>query len=210
MKNILCFGDSNTWGYNPDTKGRFPWGVRWTSRLQDKLNSDEVNIIEQGLCGRTTIFEDETRPDRNGVITLKEIFSKENNIDSVILMLGTNDCKTYYGNTEREIAKGVEECLDLVLKYVTPEHVLLVSPIQLGENVWKDEFDPEFNKESVLVSKNLKAAYEEVARERNVHFLAASEYAVPSASDQEHLDVNGHMKLANAIFNSVKVNWKCA
>lgn len=210
MKNILCFGDSNTWGYNPDTKGRFPWGVRWTSILQDKLNSDEVKIIEQGLCGRTTIFEDETRPDRNGAITLKEIFSENNNIDSVILMLGTNDCKTYYGNTEIEIAKGVEECLDLVLKHVNPEQVLLVSPILLGENVWMDEFDPEFNKESVLVSKNLKAAYEEVAKERNVHFLAASEYATPSSSDQEHMDVNGHINLADAIFKSVKVNWKCA
>lgn len=55
-------------------------------------------------------------------------------------MLGTNDCKTYYGNTEEDIAEGVEECLDLVLKYIAPEKILLVSPIQLGENVWKDEF----------------------------------------------------------------------
>lgn len=210
MKNILCFGDSNTWGYNPVTKDRYPWGIRWTSKLQEKLNNDEVHILEQGLCGRTTVFEDRTRPDRKGINTLKKIFSETKDIDSVIIMLGTNDCKTYYGNTEDEIAKGVEECLDLVLSYLSPEKILLVSPIQLGEEVWKDEFDPEFNRNSVLVSKRLKAAYEKVAKERNIHFLAASEYAGPSNSDQEHLDEKGHSALADAIFNSVKLNWKCA
>lgn len=210
MKNILCFGDSNTWGYNPNTKGRYPWGIRWTSRLQERLLSEDINIIEQGLCGRTTVFEDATRPNRKGVNTLKEIFSVENDIDSVILMLGTNDCKTYYGNTEEDIAEGVEACLDLVLKYIAPERILLVSPIQLGENVWKDEFDPEFNKNSVLVSKKLKNAFEEAAKRKNVHFLAASEYAGPSEADQEHLDVKGHNDLANAIYDSIETNWKCA
>ena len=210
MENILCFGDSNTWGYNPNTKERYPWGIRWTSKLQDKFRKEDVHIIEQGLCGRTTVFEDRTRPDRNGVNTLKEIFKGENDIDSVILMLGTNDCKTYFGNTEKEIAEGVEECLDLVLKYIAPEKILLVSPIILGENVWKDEFDPEFNRNSVLVSKKLKLAYEQAAKKRNVHFLAASEYANPSDADQEHMDERGHSDLAEAIFNSVKSNWKCA
>lgn len=210
MKNILCFGDSNTWGYNPVTKGRYPWGVRWTSKLQYKLVDEYINVIEQGLCGRTTVFEDRTRPDRKGVDTLKNIFEEKNDIDFVILMLGTNDLKTYYGTTEKEITEGVEECLDLILKHIAPEKVLLVSPILLGEKVWMDEFDPEFNQNSVLVSKRLKNAYEETAKKRNVHFLAASEYANPSEADQEHLDENGHSNLADAIFNSVQVNWNCA
>ena len=210
MKNILCFGDSNTWGYNPNTKERFPSEIRWTGRLQEKLSADNIHIIEQGVCGRTTVFEDRTRPNLKGVTTLKEIFSRQQDIDSVILMLGTNDCKTYFGNTENEIVKGVEECLDLVLKYIVPEKILLVSPILLGEDVWKDEYDPEFNRNSVQVSKNLKSVYEEAAKKRKVHFLAASEYANPSVADQEHLDENGHSILADVILKSVKSNWKCA
>ncbi|MDO4187502.1 MAG: GDSL-type esterase/lipase family protein [Lachnospiraceae bacterium] len=210
MKNILCFGDSNTWGYNPRTKERFPWGVRWTSRLQEKLDENNVHIIEQGLCGRTTVFEDETRPNRKGVNTLKEIFDETSDIDSVILMLGTNDCKTYYGNTANEIAKGVEECLDLVLQHISPENVLLISPIVLGDEVWKDEFDPEFNRNSVVVSKKLKEQYEKLAIEKNVHFLAASEFAVPSVSDQEHMDEVGHSMLADAILESVRHDLRCA
>lgn len=210
MKNILCFGDSNTWGYNPDTKDRYPWGIRWTSKLQEKFDESRVRIIEEGLCGRTTVFDDISRPNRKGVNTLKEIFDKTVDIDSVILMLGTNDCKTYYGNSEEEIANGVEECLDIILQHVSKDKVLLISPIHLGEEVWKDEFDPEFNKNSVLVSKKLSKAFEKVARERNINFLAASEYANPSLSDQEHLDVSGHSKLADAIFESVSLNFKCA
>lgn len=210
MKNILCFGDSNTWGYNPDTKERYPRGIRWTSKLQERLSENNVHIIEQGLCGRTTIFEDISRPDRKGVCTLREIFQENKEIDSVILMLGTNDCKTYYGNSEKDISEGVDACLDLILQYVSPEKVLLISPIRLGENVWKKEYDPEFNRNSVEVSKKLKDAYEKVAKKRKVHFLAASEYAEPSKADQEHLDVVGHSNLADAIFESVRVNWKCA
>ena len=55
--NILCFGDSNTWGYRPDRKGRFDENTRWTGLLQQKLGP-EYHIIEEGLCGRTTIFQD--------------------------------------------------------------------------------------------------------------------------------------------------------
>lgn len=209
MKNILCFGDSNTWGYNPDTKGRYPWGIRWTSKLQEKLNEKNVHIIEQGLCGRTTVFEDATRPNRKGVNTLREIFEQDNNIDSVIIMLGTNDCKTYYGNDENDIVEGLEKCIKLILTHVSSDKVLLVSPIELGEEVWKDEYDPEFNIKSVTVSKKLKSVYKKLAEKYNVNFLAASEYATPSSSDQEHMDEKGHSELAEAIYNSVNLSW-CA
>lgn len=58
MKQILCFGDSNTYGFIPANGKRYPFGVRWTSVLAKKLGFDEYNVIEEGLCGRTTIFED--------------------------------------------------------------------------------------------------------------------------------------------------------
>lgn len=56
MKQILCFGDSNTWGYDGESRERLPWGVRWTSLLQEKLNKEKYRVIEEGLCGRTTVF----------------------------------------------------------------------------------------------------------------------------------------------------------
>ena len=66
MKQVLCFGDSNTWGYDGESRKRLPWGVRWTSLLQEKLNKEEYRVIEEGLCGRTTVFEDPLRDGRKG------------------------------------------------------------------------------------------------------------------------------------------------
>ena len=66
MKQILCFGDSNTWGYDPKSGKRFAWGIRWTSIVQEELGFDKYHVIEEGLCGRTTVFEDELRAGRRG------------------------------------------------------------------------------------------------------------------------------------------------
>ena len=70
-------------------------------------------------------------------------------------MLGTNDCKSYYKSNPYKIAKGIGMCIDELTKYVSPEKILLVSPILLGENVWKDEYDPEFDTISVKTAKGL-------------------------------------------------------
>ena len=66
MTDVLCFGDSNTWGYNPKDGSRFSWEIRWTGRLQKELQGDGIRVLEEGLCGRTTIFEDPLRQGRRG------------------------------------------------------------------------------------------------------------------------------------------------
>ena len=68
MKQILCFGDSNTWGLDGETGKRFLWEERWTGILQEKLADRDIRIVEEGLCGRTTIFEDPLRLGRRGTI----------------------------------------------------------------------------------------------------------------------------------------------
>lgn len=202
MRNILCFGDSNTWGYNPASGERFSKDIRWTGLLQKQLGND-VKIIEEGLCGRTTVYEDLTRPGRKGVDSIPKIMEKEDELDLVVLMLGTNDCKYAYESTPATISEGISQCVDEILKYVNPQKVLLVSPIFLGENVWKPGFDPEFNETSVGVSKALKKEYAKVASRKKINFMAASDFAVPSATDQEHLDSKGHKLFAKAIFNKI-------
>ena len=52
MKNILCFGDSNTWGYVPGTGARFDLDTRWTGVLQAELGAD-YRVIEDGQNART-------------------------------------------------------------------------------------------------------------------------------------------------------------
>ena len=77
--------------------------------------------------------------------------------------------------------------------------ILLISPIFLGEDVWKQEYDPEFSPESVKVSKQLGDVYERVAKKYNISFLRASDYAWPSEADREHFTEAGHKALADAV-----------
>ena len=202
MKRILCFGDSNTYGYIPGGTGRYSEDIRWTGRLQKRLSSEAI-IIEEGLCGRTTVFQDELRIGRRGVELLPVLLESHAPLDLVTVMLGTNDCKTVYGASAEVIGKGIEKILGQI-KSISPQaKILLISPILLGDDVWKTEYDPEFNRESVIVSKKLKNVYKKIAEKNNCMFLAASDIANPSERDQEHLDARGHEELANKIYERI-------
>ena len=106
MDSILAFGDSNTWGLVPGSKTyeRYSWERRWTGILQRKLK--DARILEDGLCGRTTIFEDEHRPGRRGVAALPLILESNKSLNAAVLMLGTNDCKSVYRASANTIGKG--------------------------------------------------------------------------------------------------------
>lgn len=204
MKQILCFGDSNTYGLIPGIGGRYPWGVRWTSILSQRLGLENYRIIEEGLCGRTTIFDDPLRDGRRGTEMFSSILESHNPIDIIIIMLGTNDCKTVYGATADIIGKGVTKLIGQTHIYSGYSKILLISPIHLGEHVWKEDYDPEFSKESILVSKELAEVYKKVSKKENTYFLDASLHANPSSIDQEHLGEEGHAHLAEAVWNKIK------
>ena len=113
MKQILCFGDSNTWGLDGETGKRFPWEERWTGILQEKLADRDIRIVEEGLCGRTTIFEDSLRLGRRGTELLPTLL-ETHTPDAVVLMLGTNDCKTIFGASAEIIGKGIARLLEQI------------------------------------------------------------------------------------------------
>ena len=200
MKQILCFGDSNTWGYDGESRERLPWGVRWTSLLQEKLNKEKYRVIEEGLCGRTTVFEDPLRDGRKGTALLPTLLETHAQVDVITLMLGTNDCKTVFGASADVIGKGILRLLDQIQEYAPKAKVLLMSPIYLGEKVWQEGYDVEFSKESIQVSKNLEAVYEKIALKNNIHFLRAQDFVSCSETDQEHLDAQAHKIFADAVY----------
>lgn len=208
MGEILCFGDSNTYGLIPGTKDRYSREIRWTGILQIRLREKGYHIIEEGLCGRTTVFEDELRDGRRGSTLLPVLLEAHHPLDIVILMLGTNDCKSYYKASADVIGRGIEKLIQQVKASNNHMKILLVSPILLGEKVWRKEYDPEFNKESIQTSIQLKAVYQEIADKYSIEFLAASEVAEASEIDQEHIDAASHKMLADAIFKKLEeLSW---
>lgn len=203
MEQIIAFGDSNTWGLNPVLKTRYPENVRWTGILRSRLLRFGFLLKEEGLCGRTTVFEDPHRAGLKGAEDVSRVLSGNPDASAAIVMLGTNDCKKAFHASEEEIGKGLERCLDGFETRIAPERILVISPIVLGENVWQPEKDPDFDRKSVSVSAGLKTVYEAIARRRKHLFLAASDYASPSGFDDEHLNAEGHGILANAIYQTL-------
>lgn len=206
MKNILCFGDSNTFGTNP-SGGRWPRDVRWPGRLQQLLGPDYY-VIEEGCGGRTTVWNDDLEQYKNGREFLPVALATHKPLDLVILMLGTNDFKSRFNALPADIAEGARQLAELVQTYPygpaypTPQ-VLLVSPILLGDDVEHSVFTG-FENTAVPKSRRLAGWMEQAAKAQNCHFLNAAQYGRPSGLDHLHMDAEGHEALALALEQKVR------
>lgn len=207
MTTILCFGDSNTYGSNPGrTPARHPYSVRWPGKLQEILGGG-FQIIEEGMSGRTTVWEDPLEPGRCGLSFLPVALQSHKPLDLVILSLGTNDCKSFFCASERVIARGMSRLVEAVRKFdygsdAAVPHILVISPIHMGREISHSIFE-EFDGESAGKVRQLAPLYEELALKNGCSFLDASRVAGPGP-DQLHMDAPGHKALAEAVAVTVK------
>lgn len=203
MKNILCFGDSNTWGYVPGTGNRYPKQIRWTGLLQNLLG-DSFFIIEEGLNGRTTVLDDPTRIAKNGMTYLRPCLDSQAPIDLVVMMLGTNDCKHRFGLSAFDISEGVAMLVSTILQSGSgingkaPQILLISPPLIVPASSKADLFSGAEEK-----SKQLAFHVQQVANNTSLHFLDAAKHCTVSAIDGIHLDEAGHLALAQAIAGKI-------
>lgn len=206
---IVCFGDSNTWGYNPENKKRFDDDIRWTGRLQTLLGS-RYQVVECGINGRTTVFDEPFRDCRNGNLGIGYSLLENYPLDLLIISLGTNDLKYVTpASMDRAMRSLLRTAKHSGLWNVSntsvfreKENILVISPIPLGADL--DERFPN----SVLYGKyDLSLRFAEIYRpicdEYGVEFLDAAQYAAPSEADCIHMDADSHRKLAEAIYHKV-------
>ena len=207
MKNILCYGDSNTWGLNPagmmDGKMRHDWSVRWTGRLQAALGH-EYRIIDEGLNGRTTVFDDPPFPGRNGLHFLQVCIESHMPLDLLIIILGTNDTKPLFNASEVDITNGMALLLKTAKNLFNngpnklPE-ILIGAPVPLGEGILHRAEIGLVDGTSVAKSRKLAAHYKNLAAMQQCHFIDLGQYAVPSTIDNVHLDAEAHARVAEAM-----------
>jgi len=209
MKRILCYGDSNTWGYDAVNHFRFPADIRWTGVMSRALG-EEYQVIEEGLNARTTVWDDPFEPGKNGKTVITPELASHCPLDLVIIMLGTNDLKSRFGVSACDISVGAGVLVELALAsksgdlWGTPM-VLLVSPIHIGDNIRDSEFGEFFDTNTVVeVSRQLSACYQKVAAAYGCAFFDAATVAKPSPVDALHLDEAGHHQLGLALAEQVK------
>ena len=203
---ILCIGDSNTWGYNPENGMRFR--NRWTRLVAEAMPEHE--IIEEGLNGRTLLGLDSLKNERWGLRDLKMILMTHKPVDLVVVMLGTNDLKREFNCCAELLGKGIKEYIKVILnpfqweKYGVPK-MLVMSPILLGESLVRSRgIFGEFDENSLLQAQYMAQEMEKACKEYQVPFLNAALYAEPSEIDGLHMDEANHQKLAAAICEKLK------
>lgn len=194
MRTVLCFGDSLTWGYDPEGPGRHAFEDRWPSVLGATLGPG-VTVIAEGLNGRTTGYDDHLADcDRNGVKNLPTVLHTHMPLDLVVIMLGTNDMKPAIAGTAYAARAGLQRLVGLIrhheysFDYDAPE-ILIVSPPPLCETA-----DPVFSaifRDGVEESAMLASLYRDLADDIGCGFFDAGSVARTSPVDGVHLTTEG-------------------
>lgn len=203
-KRILCYGDSNTWGYiSGSDHQRYGVGERWTSILAELLGN-KFEIIEEGLNSRTLTSND-TRPGKegkNGYEYLIPCLDTHDPINLVILMLGTNELKTTYNKSAKEIGEIFEQyfvktilnrksqCQDTYPK------LLIVTPPVVNEDAQYCKADNKYVG-AEKKSEELNDIYKVIAEKYNCYFL--SNQGLETGVDGVHLTKESHKILAEAL-----------
>lgn len=206
LPTIVCYGDSNTHGADPVSFGRHPFPVRWPGVLTAAL-AGRARVIEEGLNGRTTIWDDPFTEGRNGRTYLLPCLHSHQPVDLVILMLGTNDLKSIFGRRASEIAAGAGALVDVVQMSNAgpdggPPAVLLVAPPRLGEQTIHSELWGLGSARET--GAELSRLYRAEAEAKGVAFLDAAAIVAADPADGVHLGADGHATLGRAVATAVR------
>ena len=207
MKSILCFGDSLTWGFRAGEWTRHAYEDRWPNALAAGL-AGQARCVEEGHNGRTTVHDDPFCFDnRNGATALPTLLATHQPLDLVIIMLGTNDIKSFARCRAFDAALGMTRLVEIIQKfsflpsYGTPQ-ILIMSPPPMVEtaddwfnNLWGHALD-----ESKLFARH----YAEVAKTMGITFFDAGSVAKADPIDGGHLDAANTRAIGAALIPVVK------
>ncbi len=204
-RRILLYGDSNTWGLDADTGSRYDDDFRWTMKLA-KLLGDDYMVVEEGLCGRTTVFDDPLFEGLNGFTHLSVALASHSPLDMLVIMLGTNDCKQRFSATADNIALGVER---LVLKarscdvFKENARILIVAPIIIGAEIYNTPSGGRMGAECAEKSQKLPQLLKQTADLLGCEFLDSNDYVTPTTVDYMHFDKKSQGPFSRAMYNVI-------
>ncbi len=200
-KTILCFGDSNTWGASPSGDGRYDRQTRWPGVLQQELG-DDYYVIEEGLPGRNTVWDDPVEGGKNGLKQLVPLIHSHMPLDLLIIMLGTNDFKNRFSVSPMDISWSIGRLVKAARDSSNPffgdaPEVLVICPpplADLSNSSLKDIFIGAEEK-----SKQLPAVLKTFCAENSIRLFNAGDVVQSSPIDGIHWDAGEHRKLGKAV-----------
>ena len=182
----LCFGDSNTYGYDPRSffGGRYPVEQRWVNILSGMTGWETINAGENGR----------KIPQREGEIRRLLDLLEVEKPDYLIVVLGSNDL--LQGATPETAAQRMEALLRRVLQ-TEKTKILLVGPPPKERGEWVP------SEELVHASEELAIQYRQVAEKLRIGFADAGEWNVSVCFDGVHYTEAGHRAFAEGIYQAI-------
>ena len=208
QKRILCFGDSNTYGYIP-TGGRYDENTRWPMRMQ-RLLGEGYAVIEEGFNGRTIAFDDPVEGGyKSGVQYLPPCLMSHNPLDAVVIMLGSNDTKVRFGMSPMTIGQAMMQLVRTAKQYAVNEagetsRIIVVAPPQILDNLMQTRHAECFGEQAIAVSAGLSRELRRITKLMRCDFFDAVPYAEVSPLDAVHMTERGHLRLAEAMAEKIR------
>lgn len=195
---IICYGDSNTYGYNPHGTPalRYDADGRWVDLVSRTL-PESCKIFNAGQNGREI-------PDNgweSAVGVAGQLAAATERGDLIIIMLGSNDVLLSSISAEKTTEK-MRRFLGAIKMEAPGRHILLVGPVSFREGYWVPEAS------YIEESAKLPGLYETLAEELNddesvhaapVRFADANAWNVKLTSDGVHFTEEGHKAFAEGL-----------
>jgi lysophospholipase L1-like esterase len=208
VRQILCFGDSNTHGTpalaEPWRLDRVPEAQRWTSVAEATLGG-HWRLIPEGQPGRTTVHPDPLEGgSKAGIASLRVLLESHRPLDAVVLMLGTNDLKQRFSASPTDVALGLERLIDCIEKSASgvdgrAPRTLVVVPVPIVETgYFADIFHGGADK-----SRALGGAIARMADRRGVPIFDAGSVASVDPTDGIHLSTAAHAAIGAGVANAL-------
>lgn len=176
--NVICFGDSNTYGYDPRSwlGGRYDADNRWVDILAAETGWTVQNM---GVNGREI---PRTAPDLPP------------DIDLLIVMLGSNDL--LQGHSPEEAAGKLERFLSSLS--LPRDQILLIAPPPMSRGEWVS------NQQLVDDSHIFAHCCRSLAGRLGIRFADAGDWDIPMAYDSIHFTEQGHQTFAAGLLEVLK------
>ena len=218
--NILCFGDSNTWGCvgrwqeSELPPYRYDAEHRWSDVMAKELG-EAYHVVTDALCGRTTIYTHRDEgPTYSAEPYILPCMRSHSPLDLMIIMLGSNDIYNYPDLNAENLGDGITKLIDMAQSsqwgrdFKAPR-ILIMAPIEVKKPDPKGRlqvYEKFRREEGVALSKLFASTYKRIAQEKGCGYLNAAEFAVPCDADGLHMDPESQIRLGKAVAAWVKEN----
>ena len=201
MKKIICYGDSNTFGYNPTNELRYDENIRWTSVLQKKTEN-KYEVINEGMCDRTGFIDNPKGFLYSAQRHFPKMLSKTADIEVLILWIGTNDLQFQYDIGFNAVENGLEKLIRFAKEKT--KHIIIIPPVVLNEKVLEGPFSFQFDETSVGKSRKIGRIYKKLSNLNYCEYFDVNKFVTSSDFDGLHYDEKAHKLIGEKLSDFIR------